>query len=107
MSSVALGPFRFGRNEDGVTELVPNPDFTDPGSVQHDRIGVVAHSEAAIALQNYKREQKGVLLGGTTGDFQLARPSGLVRFPGIDPVCGIYVYRLVSIEGHLADRRIR
>src|SRR3546814_16154310 len=34
MSSVALGPFRFGRNEDGVTELVPNPDFTDPGSVQ-------------------------------------------------------------------------
>src|SRR3546814_8147163 len=68
MSSVALGPFRFGRNEDGVTELVPNPDFTDPGSVQLDRIGVVAHSEAAIALQNYKREQKGVLLGGTTGD---------------------------------------
>src|SRR3546814_19933550 len=33
MSSVALGPFRFGRNEDGVTELVPNPDFTDRKSV--------------------------------------------------------------------------
>lgn len=107
MSSVALGPFRFGRNEDGVTELVPNPDFTDPGSVQLDRIGVVAHSEAAIALQNYKREQKGVLLGGTTGDFQLARASGLDRFLRLDPVRGIYGYRPVSMEGPLADPRIR
>src|SRR3546814_18999430 len=107
MSSVALGPFRFGRNEDGVTELVPNPDFTDPGSVQLDRIGVVAHSEAAIALQNYKREQKGVLLGGTTGDFQLARASGLDRFLRLDPVRGIYGYRPVSMEGSAADPSIR
>src|SRR3546814_20683016 len=89
MSSVALGPFRFGRNEDGVTELVPNPDFTDPGSVKLDRIGVVAHSEAAIALQNYKREQKSVLLGGTTGDLQPARPSGLARFSRPDPDRGM------------------
>src|SRR3546814_3059128 len=78
-----------------------------PGSVQLDRIGVVAHSEAAIALQNYKREQKGVLLGGTTGDFQLARASGLDRFLRLDPVRGIYGYRPVSMEGPLADPRIR
>src|SRR3546814_17045613 len=76
MSSVALGPFRFGRNEDGVTALVPNPDFTDPGSVQLDRIRVVAHSEAAIALQHSQREPKGVLLAGRTGAFPLARASG-------------------------------
>lgn len=107
MSNVALGPFRLTRTDDGHIVLLPNPDYSDPGSVQTSRIRLSAQSEAAIALQEFKRTQATLLLGGTTGDFQLARAAALDRFLRLDPVRGIYGYRPMKMVGPLGDPRIR
>lgn len=107
MSAVALGPFRFTRAPNGTVLLVPNPRFTDPGAVQLGGIAISPISEAALALQRFKRDRAGLLLGGTTGDFQLARASGLDRFLRLDPVRGIYGYRPARADGPLADSRVR
>src|SRR3546814_8198228 len=105
MSKVALGPFSFTRTPDGIALLSANPRFTDPGSVQLDGIRLSAQSEAGIALQRFKRDRAGVLLGGTTGDFQLARAAALDRFLRLDPVHGIYGYLPLKMDGPLGDPR--
>lgn len=107
MSRFALGPFRYSeRSHQGIT-LLPNPDFTDPGAVQIDEIRISAQSEASIALQKFKRDRASLLLGGTTGDFVLARGAALDRFLRLDPVRGIYGYRPLRLDGPLGDARIR
>src|SRR3546814_16202078 len=88
MSKVALGPFSFTRTPDGIALLSANPRFTDPGSVQLDGIRLSAQSEAGIALQRFKRDRAGVFMGGTTGDFKLARAAALARFLPPDPLPG-------------------
>lgn len=106
MSRFALGPFKLAEGDDRVT-LLPNPAFDDPGSVQLSRINLRTESEAAMALKRFKQDQAKVLLGGTTGDFQLARAAALDRFLRLDPVRGIYGYRPVNMNGPLGDARVR
>ncbi len=107
MSKFALGPFRFTRKADDQVTLVPNAYFSDPGSVQLSSIRLSPETDVAAALQRFKRERAQVLLGGTTGDFQLARAAALDRFLQLDPVRGIYGYRPVRLDGPLGDPRVR
>jgi len=107
MSKVALGPFRLTRNANNHITLLPNPDFSDPGSIPFGRIDMQAQQDAAMALQRFRVDRADVLMGGTTGDFQLARAAGLDRFLRLDPVHGVYGYRPLRMDGPLGDVRIR
>lgn len=106
MSRFALGPFRF-TNKGGEIALTPNAGYDDPGSVQLRRINLNAEPDTAIALQHFKQRHARLLLGGTTGDFQLARAAALDRFVRLDPVRGIYGYRFDNLKGSLGDARVR
>lgn len=107
MSKFALGPFKLTRTAEDRILLSPNPRFSDPGAVQLSGIRMAAQSEAGIALQRFKQQRAGLLLGGTTGDFQMARGAALDRFLQLDPVRGIYGYRPRKMDGPLGDPRVR
>lgn len=107
MATVALGPFKLDNSDAKIPTLLPNADFSDPGSIQVASIKMIAMPDAELALQTFKKRGASVLMGGTTGDYQLARAAGLDRLIKLDPIRGIYGYQPVHLKGPLADPRIR
>ncbi len=100
---ITLGTFRVERTEGPLTILVAQPGAAAGAS----GLKLLAETNVASAIDRFRRGETSVVAGGTTNTYLATRAARLDRFLQLDPVAGVYGYRVDRMQGAIADPRLR
>lgn len=100
---IALGAFRVERTEGPLTILVAQPK----GPAGASGVKLLAETNVADAIERFSRGETSIVAGGTTNDYLAVRAVRLDRYLQLDPVVGVYGYRVDRMEGAITDPRLR
>lgn len=106
---VSAGPYSLSQKKNGNRPwlLSYNPKYHDPEAARIGSVETIAEPDARIAIARFKTERLALLLGGTTGNYPAARAAAVDRFLHVDPVLGVYGYRVARPDGLASDGRLR
>lgn len=100
---IALGAFRVERTEGPLAILIARPEGTAGAS----GVKLLAETNVGEAIGRFSRGETSIVAGGTTNDYLAVRAARLDRYLQLDPVIGVYGYRVDRMQGAIADPRLR